>query len=197
MRDNEIFNKFLEEGETVRWSAAPQPYGLFDETHKTSTLISLCWALAWGIFLVGGYYWLSVSQGQEIRKGIMAFCAVIPLMLAWGPVTDKNNVKKLRYAVTDKKIIVVYSDTDKAFTMNTADVDELRFEKTVNGNCHLRLGSPVFKVSARKLTGLAFRGEFDTEGNDKIYKGLVFYNLSAEDGNAIHTLLKPLIGGGK
>ena len=197
MNYNERLNKFLEEGETVRWSGKPQPYGLFDETHKTSTVISLCWALLWGAILVGGYYWVSVSQGQEIKKGIMLFCAAIPIMLAWGPITDKNNVKKLLFAVTDKKVMVVPSETETACIMRIADIDELRLEKTANGNCHVRLGSPVFKASARKLPVLAFRGEFDIEDNKKAYKGLVFYNVSAEDGNAICDFLKTLVKPGK
>ena len=188
---NEKLNKFIEEGEVVRWSGASQPYSLFDKAHKTSTIISLCWALVWGIILVGGYYALSVSHGQEIKKGVMLICAAIPLMLASSPLSDKNNVKKLLYAVTDKKAIIVAEEGNKACTMRIADIDGLRVDKTDNGNCHVRVGSPVFKASARKLPGLAFRGEFDAKDNEKIYTGLVFYNLSAEDGEMIRNLLKP------
>ena len=190
-------SKLLEEGEVVRWSSAPQPYGLFDETHKTSTVISLCWALAWGIILIGGYYYTCVSQNQEIKKGVMIFCAAIPAMIAWSPVADRNNIKKLLYAITDKKVIVISSEADKACTMSIDDIDRVRVEKTVNGNCHVRVASPVFKTSARKLPGLAFRGEFDNINNNKIYKGLVFYNVSAEDGNTIRGLLKPLVEAGQ
>ena len=190
---DESLDKFLEDGEIVQWSATPQPYRLFDETHKTSTIISLCWALAWGIILIGGYYYTCASQGHEIKTGVMVFCSAIPVMLAWSPAADRNNVKKLTYAITDKKAIVISSEAEKACTMNIADIDGLRVEKTDNGNCHVRVGSPVFKASARKLPGLAFRGEFDNIDSNKIYKGLVFYNVSAEDGNAIRDLLKPLI----
>ena len=190
MQNNETLNKCLEEGEVIRWSGAPQPYKLFDETHKTSTLIYLCWALAWGILLVGGYYWLSASQGQEIKKGVMFFCAIIPVMVAWGPLTDRKNVKKLSYAVTDKRAIVVYSESSTPYSMRIADIDKVQAEKTANGNSHIRVGSPVFKVAARKLPSLAFRGDFDTKGSDKIFTGLVFYNVTAEDEKAVCNLLK-------
>ena len=95
MYDNKRLNQFLEEGEIIRWSGTPQPYSIFDETHRTSTLTSLCWALVWEIILVGGYYILCASKGIEIKEGIMIFCVVFPLLLAWRPVTRKNNIKKL------------------------------------------------------------------------------------------------------
>ena len=192
MYDNEKLNKLLEDGEAILWSGAPQTYGIFDETHKNSTIISLCWALVWGIILVGGYLTLSVSHGQEIKKGVLAVCSVIPLLVAWGPMANKNNIKKLLYAVTNKKAIVVSQEDGKPLTMRIADIDGLRIEKTNNGNCHVKLGSPVFKASPRKLPGLAIHGEFDVkDNNDKIYTGLVFYNVSAEDGKAIRDLEKP------
>ena len=188
MQNDEKLSKLLEKGGVVRWSGTPQPYGLFDETHKTSTMISLFWALLWGIILVGGYYASAVKTGQEIQKGIMAFCAVIPIAVAWGPIRDKSNIKKMLYALTDKRAIVISSDENNSLTMNITDIDGVRVEKTNNGNCHIRLGSPVFKASARKLLGLAYRGEFETEDNNKIYKGLVFYNVSAKDGDMIRGL---------
>ena len=191
MHINEKLDKCLEEGEVIQWSGAPQPYKLFDETHKTLTLISLSWALAWGIILIGGYCALSVSKGQEIKTGVMVICAAVPLMLAWGPIIDRNKVKKLLYAVTNKNAIIVSEEDDKSRTMYIGDIDGLRVDKTNNGNCHIRVGSSVFKASVRKLPSLAFLGEFDTIDNDKIYKGLVFYNVSAEDGKAICDLLKP------
>ena len=81
MSTNTNLNDVLEQGETIQWSGTPQPYSLFGETHKKSTITSLCWALAWGIFLMGGYYALTVSQGTEIQKGVMFFCAVVPLFI--------------------------------------------------------------------------------------------------------------------
>ncbi|MCL2009005.1 MAG: hypothetical protein FWG71_00475 [Synergistaceae bacterium] len=191
MSDKERLDKFLEEGEVIRWSGTPQPYRLFDETHKTSTIISLSWALVWGILLMGGYYALTASQGHGMGKGVTAICVIISLIFAWGPITDKNNVKKLLYAITDKRGIVVSSGSETACALRIADIDDLRVEKSKGGNCHVRLGSSVFKASAGKLPGLAFRGEFDMENNEKIYKGLVFYNITPDDEKAICNLLKP------
>lgn len=182
-------NNVLEQGETIIWSGIPQQYSLLGESHKKSTIISLCWALAWGIFLVGGYYALTISKGVEIQTGVMIFCAAVPLFIVWMPIADKRKVKQLSYAVTDKRAIVL---SDKPISLPIADIDDLSIDKADDGNCHIRVGSSTFKTSSRKLPSLAYRGEFSGQGDDKTYKGLVFFNASAEDGKIVSNLLKPV-----
>lgn len=188
MSDNTKLNSLLEEGETLLWSGVPQSYSLFDESHKKSTIITICWALAWGIFLVGGYYSLAVSKGIEIREGVMLFCIAVPAFIVWMAVSDRKRVKQLKYAVTDKRAIVL---SDKPIVMHAADIDDIRIDKADNGNCHIRVGAPACKASPRKLPVLAYRGEYKDHGNDKIYTGLVFFNVSAEDEKIINNLLRP------
>ena len=194
MNDNANLIKALEEGETIRWSGAPQPYGLFDESRKTSTLISLGWALAWGIILVGGYCALvASSKSAELMKGVIIFLVAVSILIALMPLFDKNKIKKLLYAVTDKKVIIASQGDNKLFTMLIADIDELRIDEAGNGNCHIRMGASAFKTSIRKLPLLALRGESVSQDNKEIFKGLVFFNVSPEDGKAIGRLLKPAI----
>jgi hypothetical protein len=186
--------KWLDEGEVVEWSGPPQPYRLLDEGHKTGTLISWFWALAWGAFLIGGYYSLCVSRDLEIKTSAMVICAVIPLFIFWSPVGDKNRIKKLRYALTNKKVLIVTEDaasSDKPCVLPLTAIEAARVEKTDEGTCSLRLGSSTFKTSARKLPSLAIRGNFElSDGNEKTYNGLVFYNIRDEDGDAVCELLK-------
>ena len=191
MYDNKRLNQFLEEGEIIKWSGIAQPYSLFDETHKKATIIPLCCALVCAIILAGGYYDYCVSKGIDIKEGALVFCALIPLVVAYRIVVGKNKVKNLLYAVTDKRVVIVPKDSDKPCAMCIADIDELRSEKADNGNYHIRIGSPVFKASARKLPGLACDGKFDAQDTNII--GLVFYNVSADDEKAVCDLLKPAI----
>jgi hypothetical protein len=191
MPDNDNFEKWLEEGENIHWSGSPQPYGLFDEVHKTSTLVALCWAVVWGAILVGGYYALSVSRDLEIKTSVMVICAAVPLLIAWSPVGDKSNIKKLRYAVTDKKMIVISSEGGKECILPIMDLDAIRIEKAGDGTCHLRFGSSIFNVPARKLPSLAIRGEYEVSNNTRRYTGLVFYNVKTGDGETICDFLKP------
>jgi len=188
MSDNSKLNTVLEEGETLLWSGVPQPYSLFDESHKKSTMITLGWALAWGILLVGGYYTLTATKDVEMRTGVMLFCMAVPLFIIGMAVTDKNKVQKLLYAVTDKRAIVL---SDKPIAMRIADIDAIRVDEADNGNCHIRVGSPACKASARKLPIMAFRGEFSGQDNNKVHSGMAFFNVSAEDEKTIRDLLKP------
>jgi hypothetical protein len=193
MTNTDNLKKFLEEGESVRWSGSPQPYGLFDEAHKTSTIVSLCWALLWGVILIGGYYGLSSSRGLEIKTPVMVICAAVPLLLAWSPVGDKNNIKKLLYVVTDKKVIVSPSEGTKELVLPITDINAMRIDKAGEDNCHIRFGSSTFRASAKKLLSLAIRGEFELKKDTKFYTGLVFYNINASDGEAICDYLKPYV----
>ena len=190
MSENTNLHKVLEQGETIRWSGTPQPYSLFDESRKNSTIFTLSLALVVGIFLVGGYYGLSATRDMEIKSGVMIFLIFVPLFIIWMPLADKGKVKKLLYAVTDKRAIVVSGSDSKPITMPLSAVDDIRIDNADNSNCHVRVGSAVFKASTKKLPVLAFRGENDSEDN-QTYKGLVFFNVRAEDGKAIHNLLKP------
>ena len=190
MSENTKLRNMLEQGEIIRWSGVPQPYSIFDESRKSSTIVTLVLALAVGIFLVAGYYWLCASRDIEIKSGLMIFFVFVPLFIIWMPVSDKNRVKKLTYAVTDKRVIILSGTHNKPITMPLSAVDDIRIEDADNGNRHVRIGSAVFKAPAKKLPGLACRGESADENRDT-YNGLVFFNLSAEDGKTVYNLLKP------
>jgi hypothetical protein len=182
--------KLIAEEDIIRWSGSPQPYGVFDEGHKISTLVTLCWAVSWGILLIGGYYAFCVARNLEIKTVVMIVCIAIPLLIAWAPVGDKNNVKKLLYKVTDKKITVTPSEGSREHALPISDIDLIRVEKAGEGTCHVRFGSATFKASAKKLIILAIRGEYKVQKDEKIYTGLVFYNISSSDGDVICDLLK-------
>ena len=190
MYDNEKLNQFLEEGETIKWSGIPQPYGLFDETHRISTIIPLCCAVVCAIIIAVGYCIYCVSKGIDIKEGFMVFCALIPLVVAYRAVTGKNNIKKLIYAVTDKRVVIASKDKDKPCTMRIGDIDGLRSEEAGNGNYHIRIGSPMFKASAKRLSSLACDGKADAQ--DAVI-GTVFYNVSGDDEKVICNLLKSAI----
>jgi hypothetical protein len=190
MDKNESLNKALAEGETILWNGVAQPYSLFDESRRSGTIRSLCWALGWAIFSIGGYYYLAASNGTPISTGVILFLIGISLLIVWMPISDKSKIKKLTYAVTNKRVMVAPKDSDAPLAMPIADIDAVRVEKADNGNCHVKVGSSVFKMAAKKLPVAAYRGEFIDQDGKKDYKGLVLFNVRAEDGKVISNLLK-------
>jgi hypothetical protein len=98
------------------------------------------------------------------------------------------------YAITDKRVIALSTGIGKAFAMSLLELDAVRLVQAGPGTCHLLFGSSVVKVSGKKLLALTLHGQ-DAEGEDKvrISKGIVFYNISTEAGNALRALLQPLV----
>lgn len=197
MIDNEKLNTMLENGETIQWSGVARPYSVFDETRKKGTILSVCIALAWAALSIGGYYAAIASSGAEAKTGLVLFLLAISFFILWMPLSDKGKIKKLLYAITDKRVIIGTSENNPPITMPIADIDAIRLDNADNGNCHVRMGSTVFKAAPRKLPGLAYSGKYIHENDAKKYTGLLFYNVSAEDGKAISTLLEPAISSAK
>lgn len=197
MIDNEKFNSVLENGETIRWSGVARPYSLFDESRKKATILSVCYAVAWAVISIGGYYAAIASSGAEAKLGLVLFLLAISLLIIWMPVSDRSKIKKLLYAITDKRVIIGSSENTPPITMPIADIDAIRLDQGDNGNCHIRMGSSIFKAASRKLPGLAYSGKYVHENDDKKYTGLLFFNVSAEDGKKISTLLEPGISAAK
>ena len=192
--DSDKLREILEKGETVRWSGSAQPYGIFDEVHKSSTLMSVALGLAVGIILTGGYLWLCLSREIEVKSVIMIFTLGFTLLIIWGPVSNRQRIARMIYAITDKRVIALSTGIGKAFAMSLPELDAVRLVQAGPGTCHLLFGSSVAKVSGKKLLALTLHGQ-DAEGEDKvrISKGIVFYNISTEAGNALRALLQPLV----
>lgn len=193
MIDNEKFKSVLENGEVIKWSGVPQPYSLFDESRKKSTIFSISCAAVWAILTMGGYYAVTASSGGEIKLGVMIFLLATALLVVWMPISDKGKIKKLLYAVTDKRVLVVSKENSNQIAMPIAKIDAVRVDKADNGNCHVMVGSPVFKASPRKLPGLAYLGKYTGESDNKTYTGVVLFNVSDADGKAISKLLEPAL----
>ena len=186
MINNDTLNKFLEDGETIRWSGASQPNSIFDSSRKTSTTISLCIAAAWAVISVGAYY----ASGADIKIGVVLFLLAISAIILWMPISDNLKIKKLLYGITDKNVFVVSPDNAEPIMLPLPNNDEFRIENADNGNYHVKVGVPTFKMSARKLAVSAYRGEYDNDEGRKVYTGLVFFNISAKDGKMAEDLLK-------
>jgi hypothetical protein len=192
--DNDRLREILEKDETIRWSGAAQPYEIFDEAHKSSTLSSIAWGVAVGVILIGGYLWLCASRNIEVKNVIIFFALGFALLILWSPISNKKHLARMRYAVTDQRVIALSSGIGKAFAMPLPALDAVRILQAGPGTCHILFGSSVGKVSGKKLLSLTMHGR-DVEGEDKvkISKGMVFYNISAEAGNALRVLLQPRV----
>lgn len=197
MNDNEKLNSALEQGETIKWSGVPQAYSLFDESRKKSTIFTVCCAAAWAVLSIGGYYAAVASSNADIKTGVIVFLLATACLIVWMPISDKGKVKKLTYAVTDKRVLIVSKEDRNPIAMPFSDIDAIRVDKADNGSCNVRVGSSTFKTSLRKLPSLAYLGRFTLENDNKSYTGLALFNVKDEDGKKISNLLEPAIASAK
>jgi predicted membrane channel-forming protein YqfA (hemolysin III family) len=190
--DGDKLRKLLEKDEAIRWSGSAQPYGIFDEAHKKSTLASIVWGLAVGAILTGGYLWLCASRNIEVKSVILFFTLGFSLLILWGPVSNKKRIAQMKYAITNKRVIALSAGIGKAFAMSLPAPDAVRIVQAGPGTCHILFGSSVANASGKKLLALSMHGQ-DPEGEDKVKtsKGIVFYNISADAGNMLRALLQP------
>ena len=189
--DGDKLREFLEKDEAIRWSGSAQPYGIFDEAHKKSTLASIIWGLGVGILLTGGYLWLCASRDLEVKNVVIFFTLGFSLLILWGPVSNKKRIAQMRYAITNQRVIALSTGIGKAFAMSLPALDAVRIVQAGPETCHVLFGSSVANVSGKKLLALSMHGQ-DPEGEDKVKtsKGIVFYNISAEAGNMLRALLQ-------
>ncbi|MDR0440258.1 MAG: hypothetical protein LBI59_04650 [Candidatus Accumulibacter sp.] len=190
--EGDRLQELLEKDETIRWSGSTQPYEIFDEAHKSATLTSFIWGLAVGIIIVGGYLWLCASRNIEVKNVIIVFGLGFALLIIWGPIANKKHLSRMKYAITNQRIIAFSTGISKAFAMPLSALDAVRIVHASPGTCHVLFGSPVAKASGKKLMTLTLHGR-DPEGEDKVKtsKGMVFYNINAEAGMALSALLPP------
>jgi hypothetical protein len=191
--DNRL-QEILGKDETIRWSGSVQPYEIFDEAHRGSTFTSIAWGVAVGVILIGGYLWLCASRDIEVKNIIIVFVLGFSLLILWNPISNKKHLARMRYAVTDQRVIALSTGIGKAFAMPLPALDVVHIVQAGPGTCHILFGSSVAKASGKKLLSVTMHGR-DAEGEDKvkISKGMVFYNVSAEAGNALRALLQPLV----
>jgi hypothetical protein len=191
--DGDRLKEVLEKDETVRWSGTAQPYGIFDEAHKSSTLASVAWGVAVGVILIGGYLWLCASRNIEVKNVIIVFSLGFALLILWSPISSKKHLTRMKYAITNKRVIAFSTGIGKMFAMPLPAIDAARIVQAGPGTCHILFGSSVAKASGKKLLALTMHGQ-DVEGEDKVKvaKGMVFYNISTDAGNILRALLQPL-----
>jgi len=129
----------------------------------------------------------------EVKNAIILFALGMALLIVWGPISTKKHLARMRYALTDKRVISLNTETGKAIAAPLPEVEAARIVEAGPGTCHVLLGAPILESSPKKLPTLAMHGK-DAEGDDKvkIAKGVVFYNISAGDGKTLRALLNPM-----
>ncbi len=174
--DNPELIKDLAEGEKIVWRGRPETFSLMSaEMSKPLTRRWLCCIVA-AVVLVALYIVLTVANGLHLNAWLLVLGLVVVAYVAALPAMDRNNIlKKCKYYITDRRVILYYGDRD-IFSLPRTGLKYARTEAEA-GCVHLELGSCV-GVKGKKRRVAAFIPKKDD--NDNVC-GLVLYNVADSD----------------
>ena len=180
---DELLNTYLEKGEKILWDGHPEPFTTLDRTHKQPftrklviTLITTAILLALYILFVDDMKPLIVV----VVLIIAAYICVSTHMNAW-------QLKKARYLITDRRIIVMNND----FT--SAHFDEIPmafFRKDADGHTSLVCGEYAIKLAPHKWRGYSAAGA-RIESDSRLCDSLILYAIP--EPAKVKEILKPYL----
>ena len=164
---DEILHSSLEKGEKILWDSHPEAFETLDKTHRQPftrklliTLVSTAVLLALYIFLVGGHDPLIIAATLFIS----AYICASTHMNAW-------QLKKARYLITDRRIIVMNNDFTSAF-YNEIPMAFLR--KDNDGHTSLVCGEYAAKLPPHQWRGYSAVG---ARHDEKVCDSLILYAI--------------------
>ena len=180
---DEMLSAYLEQDEKILWDSHPEAFETLDKTHKQAftkklliTVITTAVLLALYIFGLGHAEPLIVA----VTVIIAAYICVSTHMNAW-------QLKKARYLITDRRIIVMNND------ITFAHYDEIPvafLRQDADGHTSLVCGEYAAQLPARKWRSYSAVG-VRFEPNSKICDNLILYAIP--DPAKVKEILKPYL----
>ena len=169
---NDALKGILNENETLKWTGSPENIKLTDSANKTKVMIYFGIALVWVILSIVLYIPFALKTGNTGIQLVIVLVIMdcIPILLVTSPIREMLGLRKSRYYITDKRVIV--QGTDRVMSMVLNDGLRVRTEKSEGGLGHVLIGTAGDKKpSAYRVT--AVYGDLD----EKTVTGLAFYNI--------------------
>jgi hypothetical protein len=188
MNANELLKDILAKDEIVEWSATPKPYSVLNGENKQSTV--LLWIIAAALFLILNIAYIALCVSDETMDfmiGVLLVTVGVPAFMCVNPLRDEMHIAKQLLAITNKRVIIFHK-SNKELSVPIEEIDAVHIEASTDaGYSHVRIGSSVAAVPAKKLRSLAIVGKSDDD--DKCI-GLVFYHVDAHEGETAYDALR-------
>lgn len=175
----ERIGKLLKAEEQIRWTGKPENDPFFTAANKgrlivrwiIMAIVAVGLSVAYAVYCTNKhitYYWVV----NIFTIGVPLYAAVLPYM-------DYKRLRKVVYAITDRRVIVS-ANPNRTFDMNLADVDRIEISPCCGGST-LLLGSAVANAHENKLRVLALYGKMGEADGKERTVGLALYNLADAD----------------
>jgi len=180
---DEMLSAYLEQNEKILWDSHPEAFETLDKTHRQPftkklliTVITTAILLALYILVIGGHEPLIIA----VVVIIAAYICVSTHMNAW-------QLKKARYLVTDRRIIVMNNDITFA---HYNEIPMAFFRKDADGHTSLVCGEYAAELVPHKWRSYCAAGVRFIP-NTKVCDNLILYAIP--DPAKVKEILKPYL----
>lgn len=168
-------NKYLREGEFVRWQGRTEDFPLLSNDSKSQILCK--WAVT--VILSCSLMIAHTATQQTPKTGFMIVVSLSALAMILTPLMQKRALKKNCYWITNQRVIHMTKD-GIFYSMDLAEVDHVEILRDRAAKDCLVLGSAAVEDAKKHLRWRASHPMEDSEGlraKDWV-AGMVMYNIS-------------------
>ena len=181
----DIVKEALREDETILWQSKPEAFETLDKTNKKRFWVTLCiCAAAFAVLAV-----LYLFNGKTEPKPSVV--VILLVLCGFAPVRrnlDANQIRKLRYIVTNERLLVVSGDV-KGVELSRVKQAVLRTD--ADGHLSLLAGTDGVKKRQSYWRDLALIGQPGSSSDEEAIDTFGFY--AVEDKKGLERVLKQVL----
>lgn len=181
----DIVKEALREEESVLWQSRPETFETLDKTNKKRFWITLCICAA--VFAVLAVLYLFNGKAEPKASVVV----ILFVLCAFAPVRrilDANQIRKLRYIVTNQRLLVVSGEV-KGVALSRVKQAVLRTD--ADGHLSLLAGVEGVKKRQSYWRDLALIGQPGSSSDDEPIDTFGFY--AVEDKKGLERVLKQVL----
>ena len=149
---NDFFKEALKDGEELLWSGQCEKFETLDETHKKPYVTK---AIITAIVCIG-LVALFIAKNVDNMAVLILLVAVCGFWVLISNFSDAKKLRKLKYAVTDQRILVYINDDFKSTRF--IDIDSVSERKDKDGHTSFLFGAEAQTLKNNQLRGIAALG---------------------------------------
>ena len=181
----DIIKEALREEETVLWQSKPEAFETLDKTNKKRFWVTLCICTVVFIAIMA----LSLFNGKtEVKPSVVVILFVLCAFAPLRRILDANQIRKLRYVVTNQRMLVVSGDV-KGVALERVKQAVLRTD--ADGHLSLLAGAEGVKKRQSYWRDLALIGQPGASSDDEPIDTFGFY--AVEDKKGLERVLKQVL----
>lgn len=149
---DEIIKEELRDGEKVLWFGAPENFETLDRTHKNPLIKNAVRIMAVVVALCVIYVVYALTNGIELKPVLVVLALIFAIMGAASGFLQGKKMKRVKYAITDQRIISVL---ELPKSLEYSKIKEVCFETDADGHTSILFGEKAIKAKAHQRRSIA------------------------------------------